>query len=254
MKLAYTRLGSGRPLIILHGLFGMSDNWMTIARRIAQKHTVYLVDQRNHGDSPHAQAFSYEILAEDLESFIREHDLGEVRVIGHSMGGKAAMCHALTHPQRVEKLVVADIAPKAYHHPFFERVLDFMLQLDLRRFSRRTEVEEAFAPVIPNPAVRQFVLKNLQRTEAGFGWKINVRSLRDNLPLIFDTVGCQGRFDKPVLFVRGGNSDFVLDEDEPAIKVLFPGASLVTIPGASHWLHIDAEEALCGHLRAYLHT
>jgi pimeloyl-ACP methyl ester carboxylesterase len=252
MQLAYKKLGEGKPLIILHGLFGMSDNWLTIARRIALKHTVYLLDQRNHGDSPHTPEFSYQILAEDLESFIREHDLGDVRIIGHSMGGKAAMCHALTHGERVEKLVIVDIAPKAYQHPFFQRLLDFMLQLDPARFGKRSEIDHAFMEVIPDPGVRHFILKNLERTEQGFRWKINVASLHDNLDQIFAEIGCGRSFERPVLFVRGGRSDYILDEDEAAIKALFPRARLVTIPGASHWLHAEAEDALCAELKAYL--
>ncbi len=252
MKLAYKKTGSGPPLIILHGLFGMSDNWLTIASRIARKYTVYLLDQRNHGQSPHSPEVSYRILAEDLEDFIREHDLGVVRLIGHSMGGKAAMCHALHYPERVEQMVIVDIAPKSYYHPFFERVLDFMQALDLGQFMTRAAIEEAFVENIPNPAVRLFILKNLQRTEEGFRWRINVQSLRDNLGEIFSAISSGRRFEKPTLFVRGGRSDYILDEDEPAIRALFPAAELITIPEGSHWLHVDAEEALCRHLREYL--
>jgi esterase len=254
MRLAYQKLGSGKPLIILHGLFGMSDNWLTIARRIARKHAVYLPDQRNHGDSLHAQEFSYEVLANDLDEFIQEHRLGEVRLIGHSMGGKVAMCHALNHPDRVEKLVIVDMAPKSYYHPYFKTVLEFMLDLDLSRFKKRTEIDEALKEVIRNDGFRQLILKNLHRGENGYRWKLNVKSLHDNLDLIFNAIGDGRSYGKPALFVRGGQSDFVLDEDEPAIKALFPGASLVTIPAAGHWLHVDAEEALCGYLRAYLQS
>ncbi len=237
---------------MLHGLFGMSDNWLTIAHRIARKYTVYLLDQRNHGQSPHSPEFNYRVLAEDLEDFIREHDLGVVRLIGHSMGGKAAMYHALHYPERVDKLVIVDIAPKAYYHPFFERVLDLMLTLDLSRFTTRTAIEEVFVEKIPNPAVRLFILKNLQRTEEGFRWRVNVQSLRDHLGEIFAAIESERRFVKPALFVRGGRSDYILDEDEAAIRSLFPAAELVTIPEGSHSLHADAEEALCRHLREYL--
>jgi esterase len=252
MKLAFKQLGSGKPLIILHGLLGSADNWLTIARRIALKHTVYLLDQRNHGQSPHAPEFGYEFLAADLEEFIQDHLLGSVRLIGHSMGGKAAMCFALNYPQRVEKLVVVDIAPKSYHHPFFVRLLDFMLHLDLGRFSSRAEIDDAFHEVVPSPGVRQFILKNLERTEQGYRWKINVQSLHDNLDAIFAAIGAGRTFDKPALFVRGGRSDYVLDEDEAGIQALFPQARLVTIPGASHWLHVDAEDLLCDQLKIYL--
>lgn len=252
MKLAYKKLGHGKPLIILHGLLGSADNWLTIARRIALKHTVYLLDQRNHGQSPHAPQFGYEYLAADLEEFIQDHHLGTVRIIGHSMGGKAAMCHALHYPERVEKLVVVDIAPKSYHHPFFVRLFDFMLHLDLDRFSSRAEIEAAFSEVVPSPGVRQFILKNLERSEQGYDWKINVQSLHDNLDAIFAAIPPGPVYDRPVLFVRGGRSDYILDEDEAGIRELFPLARLHTIPDASHWLHVDAEDLLCDQLKIYL--
>jgi len=253
MQLAYKKIGHGKPLIILHGLFGMSDNWLTIAKKIARRHTVYLLDQRNHGKSPHAEEFNYDVLSDDLECFILDQDLDEVRLIGHSMGGKIAMCHALKFPDRVEKLVIVDIAPRSYDHPFFHNVLKFMIDLDLKIFKTRQEIDAAFKTVIRSAAIRQFILKNLDRDDdQQFRWKINVQSLYQNLPLIFKAISNGRQYDQPVLFVRGGASDYILDSDEPQIKKLFPQARIVTIPGASHWLHVQAEEALCDHLRAYL--
>lgn len=253
MKLAYRKLGEGQPLIILHGLFGMSDNWLTVAKKIARKHTVYLLDQRNHGNSPHTPEFNYDVLVDDLESFIRYHKLVKVRLIGHSMGGKVAMSYALEHADDVERLVIVDIAPKSYDHPFFQEVLEFMLDLDLGRIKSRAEIDEAFKAVIRNTAVRQFILKNLQRgNNHSFRWRINVQSLYDNLHLIFKAITNGRSYKQPTLFVRGGQSDYVLDEDEESIKSLFPLARIVTIPEASHWLHMDAEEAFCQQLKAYL--
>lgn len=253
MQLAYKKIGHGKPLIILHGLFGMSDNWLTIAKKIARRHTVYLLDQRNHGRSPHAEEFNYDVLSDDLECFIRDQGLDQVRLIGHSLGGKVAMCYALKHPDRVEKLVIVDIAPRSYDHPFFHNVLKFMIELDLKLFKTRQEIDEEFKTIIPGKAVRQFILKNLDRADdQQFRWKINVQSLYQNLFHIFKEISNGRQYDQPVLFVRGGASDYIVDSDEPQIRKLFPQAKIVTIPGASHWLHVEAEEALCDHLRAYL--
>jgi esterase len=253
MKLYFKKLGKGRPLFILHGLFGMSDNWCTIAKRIAKKHTVYLVDQRNHGQSPHSAEFDYNLLATDLEELIRDLRLDTIRIIGHSMGGKVAMNYALKYPDRLEKLVVVDIAPKQYSHPFFKDVLKLMVNLDLSRFDSRGEIDEAFRPVVKSAAVRQFIMKNVYREDDNtFSWKLNVNSLHANLDKIFGAIQ-QGRiYTQPSLFVRGGNSDYVLVEDEPLIKQFFPAAKIVTIPGASHWLHVEAEETFCDQLKAYL--
>lgn len=253
MNLFYRKLGEGQPLIILHGLFGRSDNWLTIAKRIAQKHTVFLLDQRNHGESEHTSEFNYDVLANDLEQFIYQQNIDALKLIGHSMGGKVAMCFALKYPAKVEKLVIVDIAPKQYNHPFFKKVLSFMLQIDLTQFKNRGEIDEAFKQVIQNLPVRQFILKNITRdAENNFIWQINVQSLYDNLEEIFKPICDGNKFNETALFVRGGKSDYVLNEDEPLIKEFFPKAKLVTIPKASHWLHVDAEEEFCTHLKAYL--
>ena len=254
MQLNFKKVGKGPPLIILHGLFGMSDNWLTISRRIAQRHTVYLLDLRNHGHSPHADVFNYNILSDDLEEFMQQQKLDCVRLIGHSLGGKVSMCFALKYPQRVEKMVLVDIAPKRYNHPFFRSVLDLMMRLDLKSFINRSDIDEAFATVIVNPVVRQFILKNINRNaDLSFLWKINVPSLSNNLDNIFKEIKSDKTYDKPVLTVRGAKSDYVLDEDMVDIKRLFPAAKLATIADADHWLHVEAEDVFCDQLKLFFH-
>ena len=255
MQLYYKKFGEGKPLIILHGLFGMSDNWMTISKRISQRHTVYLLDLRNHGRSPHADEFNYGVLSDDLEEFMRHQNLDRVRLIGHSMGGKVAMCFSLKYPIRVEKMVLVDIAPKKYNHPFFRKLLDFMMQYNVNSSVSRAEIDQAFSQVIKESAVRQFILKNLSRNQNHmFEWKINVASLSLNLNNIFKEIESDKVYNGPVLVVRGATSDYVLDEDMPIIKKLFPAAKLVTINGAGHWLHVEAENAFCDQLKLFFHN
>lgn len=254
MRLYYKKIGMGKPLIILHGLFGMSDNWMTISKRIAQRHTVYLLDLRNHGRSPHMKEFNYKVLSHDLEEFMQQQDLETVRLIGHSMGGKVAMCFALKFSYRIEKMVIVDIAPKKYDHPFFRNLLDFMVQFDLNSYNNRSEIDEAFKQIIPSMILRQFILKNISRkNDNTFKWKINVSSLSINLDNIFKEIKSDTTYNGPVLAVRGVKSDYVLDEDMTGITRLFPNARLATIPNAGHWLHFEAENAFCNELKNFFH-
>jgi pimeloyl-ACP methyl ester carboxylesterase len=252
MELFYRKTGSGRPAIILHGLFGMSDNWMTIARRIARKHTVYIPDQRNHGQSPWSDDFSYDLLADDLAGFIRKHGLEQVRLIGHSMGGKVAMNYALRHGDEIDKLVVVDIAPRAYTSTHFKSYFDALMRIDLNSMNARTDVDQALAKSISNPAIRQFLLKNLQRNDDNtFSWKVNLRAIYQNLDQMFVAVDGQASYKGETLFVSGGKSGYIRYTDHTLIRELFPLSEIVTIPQASHWIHSDAPEEFCNHLRRF---
>ncbi len=252
MKLHYRKMGEGPPVIILHGLFGMGDNWLTIGRRIAERHTVYLLDQRNHGHSPHSADFTYEVLSNDLAEFIKDHALAEVILIGHSMGGKTAMLFALQKPQKLSKLVVVDIAPKAYNQPYFKLFVNALSAIPLQRLTSRQEVEAQLKKVISQRAIRRFLLKNLARNRDNrFYWKINLSAIAANLHEIMKPVDGAQPFAGPALFVRGETSDYILDEDIPEIKRLFPNSRLVTIAQASHWLHAETPDNFCRHLKEF---
>ena len=255
MELFFRELGQGPPLIILHGLFGMSDNWLTIARRIAEKHTVYIPDQRNHGRSAHDPEFNYRVLLEDVQELVEKNNLNRIKLIGHSMGGKTAMLYAVEYPERVDRLVVIDIAPKTYQRPMFRSFLKQLLSIDLRGLQSRAEADQRLAEKIKEAPIRQFLLKNLYRDRSkNFQWRLNLLSLFNNIEAILTGDEIQGHWDHPVLFVRGGRSDYILDSDLPRIKEIFPQAMLETIPKATHWVHADAPDELCDALKNYLGT
>lgn len=253
MKLFFRKIGAGEPLIILHGLLGASDNWLTIGRQLAERHTVYLLDMRNHGRSPHSKEFHYVIMAADVNEFMLDHEIHSAVLIGHSMGGKVAMHLALDYPHKINKLVVVDIAPKAYPLPYFKNIIETLAKVDLSGVKRRKEVEAQIAPNIPDPVVRNFLLKNLVRGKGNtFSWKVNLAALLDNVDMLSGEIYREEIFSNPALFVRGGNSNYVLDEDIPLIKTKFPRAEFVTIPGAGHWLHVDAPEKFMEELLAFM--
>jgi esterase len=240
MKLNFHLVGNGPPLLILHGLLGSLDNWAQLANVLAVNFSVFALDLRNHGRSPHAAEFNYDVMAADVAEFIRAQNLGPVQLLGHSMGGKVAMRFAQLHPLLVQKLVVADMAPREYP-PRYAEMLDAMAALDLRQFQQRPEVDGALRAVAPDPLIRQFLLKNLGRDgHGGLCWKPNVPAIRTNYHQIRSALPLAPTFDGPTLFVRGGKSDYVRDADWEAVKKMFPLARLATITAAGHWLHADA--------------
>lgn len=253
MKLHYTTLGEGDPLIILHGLFGSGDNWQTLARRFAETHQVFLVDQRNHGHSPHSDAFSYELMAADLAEFIEDHDLENVTILGHSMGGKTAMVHACNFDQDVVKLIIVDMAPKSYpvHH---RDILDGLLSADLKAIASRGGVDKHLQSYEPNAAVRQFLLKNLYWIEKGvLAWRFNVPVINREIQAMVDQP-VSGQSNIPALFIRGGQSNYILENDEDLIKKFFPFASIFSIEKAGHWVHAEAPETFYDICRTYLNA
>ncbi len=240
MKLHYRAYGQGEPLILLHGLFGSHDNWHTLSQRLGERWRVLAVDQRNHGHSPHAAEMSYARMAEDVARFCRDHSLSGVRVVGHSMGGKTAMQFALSHPDQVARLVVVDVAPRAYDKAHSE-ISGALLSLDLTKYSGRRQIEEALAPTIPQLAVRRFLLKNLTHGPDGaFRWKLNLRDIFHNHAALNAAVAADRPFAGPALFIRGGRSDYLQERDAEDIRRLFPRAVIRTIGAASHWVHADA--------------
>lgn len=251
MDLYFREFGQGEPVVILHGLFGFSDNWQTIAKALAEHRLVITPDLRNHGRSPKAPTHSYPEMAEDLKTFLEQHWIFTTNLIGHSMGGKVAMQFALHHPDMVDRLVVVDIAPGPAtdnHSAIFQA----LLALDLSQISNRQEAEAFLKKQIPDPGTLQFLLKNISRSAEGrYSWKMNLPVLWKEYPRILD--GVDGPpFDKPALFVRGANSKYIQDSDLPAIKKLFPRAEIVTIEGAGHWVHADEPNALLELLGKFL--
>ncbi len=244
MKLHVATYGHGEPLVILHGLFGSADNWHSVCQRLAPHLRVFALDQRNHGRSPQSFEMDYTVMAEDVGEFLGEQGLAEAFVMGHSMGGKTAMQLALLHPALVRKLVVVDMAPRPFE-PRHRQILQRMLALDLSSFHSRLEMESALAPAIPDRATRQFLLKNVVRTDAGgFRWRIGLEQIAKNQPRLIQAVSSDRRFDKPALFIRGEKSDYLLPEDLPEIQELFPQAFLRTIAGAGHLVHVEQTELL----------
>lgn len=242
MQLHFKEYGQGRPVILLHGLFGSSDNWHSIAVRLAEAFHVFAVDQRGHGQSPHSAEMDYPVMAADMDRFFAARGLDSAFVIGHSMGGKTAMQLALHFPHRVEKMIVADMAPRAYA-PAHDKIFAALLALDLTKYQTRAQIEDALAPEIPNPVLRRFLLKNLGRTPTGgFFWKIALRDLAENYWRLREPVAGDAPFTRPVLFIRGGKSEYIRPEDEPLIREWFPAAQIQTIPEAGHWLHADQPE------------
>lgn len=254
MKLFYREFGEGQPVIILHGLFGQSDNWVTVGRRIASKFHVYIPDQRNHGQSPHTSLHSFPAMADDLAGFIDELNLHKPILIGHSMGGKVAMTYALEHPGEISKLVVIDISPRKYPERIIHtQVISQMMSIDLDKIETRGEVEKILDLRIADPRIRMFILKNLYfKVHGKLAWRLNIEAINQSMDLLFDSVQSENTYPGPTLFIRGGNSDYILDSDIPLIASLFPKARLKTITGASHWVHADAPEDLCYLLSAFL--
>lgn len=231
-------------MIILHGLFGSLRNWLSISQRLGARFRVFSVDLRNHGRSPHAPEMSYDLMAEDLLQFCREHSLESAHILGHSLGGKAAMQFALLYPEYVRKLLVVDIAPRAYESAH-EEIFAALQALNLKAYRTRREIEESLAASIPELRVRRFLLQNLARDSRGeFTWKLNLRALHCSYSRLSGSVEGARPFEKPALFVRGAESHHVREDDAAAICRLFPRAVISTVSGAGHWVHADAPEAL----------
>lgn len=245
MKLNYKKSGSGKPLIILHGLFGMLDNWQTVAKALESHFTVYLIDQRNHGKSPHAADHNYTVLAADLKEFFEQQNIQTAFVLGHSMGGKTAMQFTVDFPDCVEKLMVVDMGIKRYPGGH-DGIFDALTQFDPATVSSRSEAEEMLGKQIPNLGVRQFILKNMTRTPEGkYEWKFNWPALYNNYQSgILAPVVFQHPVETPALFIRGERSDYIPDSDWPDIHQLFPNAQLATVKNAGHWVHADQPQAL----------
>ncbi len=240
MKLHYQRLGQGAPLVILHGLFGSLENWGLQAKALSEQFDIVAVDLRNHGRSPHSNATDYTLMSADLLELLDALSLEKVLLMGHSMGGKVAMQFALDHPERVEKLVVVDIAPVEYE-PRHDDVIAGLKAIPLATLKSRREADEILAEYVDSEPTRAFLLKNLYRTEAKqFGWRMNLDALASSYSDIGAAPKRSGEpFPSPVLFIKGGDSDYLLAEHQQPIQNNFPNAAFKIIAGAGHLPHVE---------------
>lgn len=242
MKLHYRVLGEGKPLVILHGLFGNSDNWQTHARKFAEYYQVILVDQRNHGHSDWTYDFSYDLLAEDLHELITDLNLKDPILLGHSMGGKTVMRYAQLFPDTAEKLIIVDMGVKAYR-PHHTDILKGLNTIDLNVVKTRGEVEALLEPFVPVNGTRQFLLKNLYWKEKGqLAWRMNIPVLEREMGAILSALPNEEVMTQ-TLFIRGEQSGYILDADIPELEEHFPDSQVVTIPDAGHWVHSEAPDA-----------
>jgi pimeloyl-ACP methyl ester carboxylesterase len=254
MELYYRKEGEGPVVVVIHGLYGSSDNWMNMGKRLAENHTVYMIDQRNHGRSPFADEHTFNAMRDDLATFFKQHQIEKATILGHSMGGKTAMWFAADYPEKVEKLVIADIAPKDYlqlkdssQYHLHRNILLAMQELDFSRVKKRRDIDDILSEKIDDERIRQFLLKSVAKDKKNkqYKWRLNVEVLYDYLDEIVGGVNRQWFDDRipinnyPVIFIRGLKSNYIMDEDIPLIKEIYPDASIVDIPGAGHWLHAE---------------
>jgi len=232
-----------QDLIIIHGLFGMSDNWNSLGKKFAKYCKVHLIDLRNHGRSPHSDDFNYEVMCGDLLEYIEDNNIQKSILLGHSLGGKVAMKFAFTYPDKIEKLIVADIAPRSYNTDFHQNLLSTLYRLPLDNFEKRVEIDKLLASTYEDKGMRLFLLKNLYRDEKKeFAWRFNIEVLLEKVSNIQEADFVKGICDIPTHFIRGGTSNYITSEDELIINKHFSYFSIVTIDRAGHWLHAEQPE------------
>ncbi len=267
MKLFFQKIGQGPSLIILHGLYGSSDNWITVAQRLASHYTIYLVDLRNHGRSSHHPDHTYPLMAADIVEFMASESIEKAYILGHSIGGKTAMLFAALHPEMVAGLIIVDIAPGGYanlnqYSPqviAHLNIVNAMLSVDFSKLTSRTEVENDLAKTITDTDIRRFIMKNVQRNANNFfSWKLNLDAINRALPGIMGPIplekilGGQALKGFPVLFIKGEYSDYITHDQIPMIRQYFPEAEIKTIPSAGHWVHAEQPELFIKVLQEFL--
>lgn len=240
MKLNYRQYSTaGHPLLILHGLFGSLSNWNWQSNKLSEQYAVCALDLRNHGASPHADQMDYPAMALDVIEFMDEHNISSAHLLGHSMGGKVAMQLALEHPQRVDRLIVADIAPVKYASEH-DQIFDGLQAIDLEKIKSRTDADKVLAEYVEDEVVRQFLLTNLVRSpNGGFQWRVNLPVLAKSYQQLRSAMTGEKAFDKPVLFIKGALSNYITEEHQQEIGKKFPQARLKTIMQTGHWLHAE---------------
>lgn len=243
MNLYSNIIGKGTPFIILHGFLGMGDNWKTLGKQFAESNfEIHLVDQRNHGRSFHSEDFDYDVMAKDLKQYCDDHNLKDIVLLGHSMGGKTAMLFASKYPELVSKLIIADISPRYYpvHH---DGILEGLSSLDFSKIESRGEAEDILSNYVHEIGTRLFLLKNLYWVKKGkLGLRMNLEVLKDHVSEVGEALPIHATFENDTLFLRGDRSEYIGEADEAIIHRHFPNSELITISDAGHWLHAENPE------------
>jgi len=245
--------GKGTPLVIIHGLFGMSDNWNTLGKRFAEKFNVHIVDLRNHGRSFHSNDFSYNFMAEDIEKYIHSLNLDSPIIIGHSLGGKVGMNLALRSNIKFRKLIVVDIAPKKYSVDFHKNILEFLSSISIKEFSSRVQIDELLSSEIKDFSVRQFLMKNLYRdTKKEFNWRFNIMVLKEKLDNISGVDFLDKKINIPTLFLSGERSNYINEDDKQLISNYFDNYQIYTIENSGHWIHAEQPELFYNSVMSFI--
>ena len=253
MQLNYKEFGSGYPVVILHGLFGMLDNWQTFAKKLANQYNIYIVDLRNHGKSPWEDEINYPLMADDLLCFMQDKWIYNAHIIGHSMGAKVAMEFALQHPDYCEKMISIDMGIEQ-HFPRHYYIFDALQSLNLASYRKRIDIVDALLPKIKSKKVIQFLMKNIKwdKDLAQFEMKMNLSAIIENYDQILMPIENDHPFNKPTLFVKGADSDYVREEEHPEIRKYFPKVEFSEIANAGHWVHADKPKELEVVVRQFL--
>ena len=248
MKLFYRKYGEGYPLIILHGLYGCSDNWVNIGKELSKSFQVFIPDIRNHGKSPHSNEHNYHIMTNDLLEFMNFHSIEKAVLIGHSMGGKIVMNFSVSYPERIKKMIILDVAPKTYTFDDdvklneHKKVINALLNFDIGKFDNRKAIAIEFSKADIPINYKKFLLKNIYRDKSNnFLWKTNIKAINENLQQIMNGIENKQNSpnNSPCLFIKAENSNYILDSDNALIKNTFKNSQIITIKNATHWLHIE---------------
>lgn len=244
-QILHSKITGDQPkhLLIFHGLFGQSDNFATLAKQFAEFYTVHAIDLRNHGRSFHSDDMSFEAMTEDILNYLDHYSISECYLLGHSLGGRAVIEFSYGYPKRIEKLIVADMAPKAYP-PHHQGIIKALNSVDFDNVEKRSDVEDVLKLYIPDVGTRQFLLKNVYHADNGkYAFRFNLKALTDSYNGMVGGNLTDGVFDKPALFLRGAKSDYIRDEDFALIRKHFPQAEIETIPNSGHWVHAENPKA-----------
>ena len=254
MKLFCRKFGNGQPIIILHGLFGLSDNWVSIGKLLSENYQVIIPDLRNHGQSPHSSIFNYDAMAGDIIELMDDLELQSAIVMGHSMGGKVAIQFALDYPERTEKLIVVDMSMRQYEERQMQlEIIKAMMAIDFERIDARSEISELLKKSISDEKVRLFIMKNLYRvTRTQLGWRPDLQSIYQNIDYVFEAISGDTVYEGPSLFIHGDDSDYVVESDTKEIYHHFPRAVFKVVPDAGHWVHADNPEGFLKEVIAFL--